>query len=259
MTAAAAAVSVHSGRRLQLKQGLPLANQILGWAILLVSTATASAPQRPSLADRLAGLIAVFAPIFVILSISYETLFYFAYSTTLILWLELEGRLGHREGGHSSALEFKHLRLGLFFLFFIHVGFFGTGNVASISSFYLEPVYRLVPVFNPFLMSALLIYKLMIPFLICSVVFAAVNRRLGLPPFSLFVAALTASDVLTLNFFFLVTDRGSWLEIGQSISHFSIASLLLVFMILLHGLGEWLLGREDGQVVRDIDDHAKQD
>ena len=78
------------------------------------------------------------------------------------------------------------------------------------SSFYLEPVYRLVPVFNPFLMAALLvgtsiwshttadcskqIFKIIVPYVILSMVFATLNARLGLPPFSLFLVALTLTD-----------------------------------------------------------------
>lgn len=235
-------------------------NQVLGWLLLALATLTSrSRPKSTAVEDRIVGIVVAFAPVFVILSISYETLFYFCFSGTLLVWLTLESRLAEYQVRHSAttdaapedapdtpdgsqSLNSGHLRLALFFLFFIHVGFFGTGNVASISSFYLEPVYRLVPVFNPFLMASLLIFKLMIPFLVVSAVFTALNLRLGLPSFALFVTTLTISDVLTLNFFFLVTDEGSWLQIGQSISHFSIASLLLVFVILLNWVGEVLVG-----------------
>jgi Phosphatidylinositolglycan class N (PIG-N) len=89
-------------------------------------------------------------------------------------------------------------------------------NVASISSFYLEPVYRLIPVFDPFSMTSLLMFKIMIPFLIVSAVFASLTSQLRLSPFALFFVAVTMSDVLAINFFFLVTDKGSWLEIGRT-------------------------------------------
>lgn len=105
----------------------------------------------------------------------------------------------------------------------------------TFSQFYLEPVYRLIPVFAPFPMvrpsfrlscqgslilsffkALLLLFKLLIPFVALSAVTSVLNHRLRLPPFALFIIASTLSDVLTINFFFLVTDEGSWLEIGSS-------------------------------------------
>ncbi len=45
-------------------------------------------------------------------------------------------------------------------------------------------------------------------------------------------------DIITLTFFFSVRDEGSWLDIGTSISHFCIASLLCIFVAALEGLSE---------------------
>ncbi|PLW56579.1 hypothetical protein PCANC_01536 [Puccinia coronata f. sp. avenae] len=263
-------VTIDSTRRLQQKRGLPVFNQSLGW-LLVASSVAPFLPRRaqPSrevqdslLTSRLIEIVFAYAPVFIILSLSYETLFFLAFAGSLLIWLELETRLARFDESHEqsareresrsgvavrkssepiSKFRLHHSRLSLFYLFFIHVGFFGTGNVGSISSFYLEPVYRLVPIFSPFLMSSLLLFKILIPFLIVSSVFSTLNSRLGLPKFSLFVSSLTITDLMSLNFFFLVNDVGSWLEIGQSISHFAISSLLLVFMILLHFLGDFLL------------------
>jgi phosphatidylinositol glycan class N len=47
---------------------------------------------------------------------------------------------------------------------------------------------------------------------------------------------------MTLNFFFLVRDSGSWLEIGTTISHFCIASAFIVFQILLFSISHLLVG-----------------
>ncbi|KAG2365546.1 Phosphatidylinositolglycan class N-domain-containing protein [Suillus spraguei] len=112
----------------------------------------------------------------------------------------------------------------------IQVAFFGAGNVASIASFYLKPVYRLVPIFNPFLMAALLV-----------AVFATLNAKLHLPPFSLFLVALTLTDGMTMTFFLNVTDTGSWLEIGESINFFCITSLLSVWSAGICTAGEYLM------------------
>ncbi|PNH52169.1 hypothetical protein VD0002_g3693 [Verticillium dahliae] len=61
------------------------------------------------------------------------------------------------------------------------------------------------------------------------------------------------SDILTLYFFWVVKDEGSWLEIGSTISHFVIASLLCVFVALLEGVsGRFIAGIEvDGHDLAD--------
>lgn len=51
---------------------------------------------------------------------------------------------------------------------------------------------------------------------------------------------------MTIMFFRQVTDTGSWLEIGQSISFFVIASLLLVWTAGICALGEWLMRPSHG-------------
>lgn len=107
--------------------------------------------------------------------------------------------------------------------------------------FYLEPVYRLIPVFAPFPMAALLLFKLLTPFVALSVVTSALSHQLRLPPFSLFIIASILSDYLALAFFFRVTTVGSWLEIGSSITNFVICSILGIFNTALYLLGEEFL------------------
>lgn len=55
------------------------------------------------------------------------------------------------------------------------------------------------------------------------------------------LSCYSRQDVITLNFFFLVRDNGSWLEIGTSISHFVIASTFEVLSVLLFGLSSLLV------------------
>jgi len=73
--------------------------------------------------------------------------------------------------------------------------------------------------------------------------FGTLSISLQLPPFSLFLLVLSVTDILTLNFFFLVRDSGSWLEIGTSISHFVISSAFIVFLIVLFSISHILVGR----------------
>ncbi len=197
---------------------------------------------------------------------------------TLLVWAKMEGSLHELRSEGQGTIETKkllqlsELRVSLFYLFFLHVGFFGTGNVASISSFYLSPVYRLVPIFNPFLMATLLLLKILVPFLILNAVFSLLATTRPLPPFattskmtiergfklcgdtapgglgldsalSLVFGAGIAADVLALNFLFAVKSEGSWLEIGQTITHFVMANLLQIFMLALAAASSAIIGQ----------------
>ncbi|KAF8840654.1 PigN-domain-containing protein [Paxillus ammoniavirescens] len=233
---------------LQAKNGLPAANQIVAWTILVIASIFPfmSKVQHASPTSKIMSFFMAFSVCFVALSISVEGLFYSAFTYNLLLWIEVEAAIRKPvsvNGAASNAYHFQadDIRIALFYLFFVQVAFFGTGNVASISSFYLEPVYRLVPIFNPFLMAALLIFKIIAPYVILSAAFATLNARLQLPPFSLFLVALTLTDGMTMTFFLNVTDTGSWLEIGQSISFFCITSLLLVWSAGICAAGEYLM------------------
>ncbi len=88
-------------------------------------------------------------PCFVILSISVEGLFFVSYSIALMAWVQVEsllrssGDIGKRSGrsmavkdrrlGQATAYNFQmeDLRIALFFLFFVQVGFFGTGKYVT--------------------------------------------------------------------------------------------------------------------------------
>ena len=203
---------------------------------------------------RLIVIFLTCAPTFVILTISYEGLFYVAFCILLLIWVRFEYAVEifsqrkssidvaePRAANAATNLLFRPLRLSdarvaLFFMVLLQSAFFSTGNVASVSSFSLESVNRLFPVFDPFSQGALLILKLMIPFVIISANLGILNKRLGVAPSALFMVVMAVSDILTLYFFWVVKDEGSWLEIGSTISHFAIASLLCVFVALLEGV-----------------------
>lgn len=218
---------------------------------------------------RLAVIFLTCAPTFVILTISYEGLFYVAFSITLLVWVRLEyavetfsksrskddeatNNVKDRQSAYR-LLRLSDARVALFFLVLLQSAFFSTGNVASVSSFSLESVNRLLPKFDPFSQGALLILKLMIPFALISANLGVLNKRLGVAPSALFMLVMALSDILTLYFFWVVKDSGSWLEIGSTISHFAIASLLCVFVAALEGVSAMFISGievEPGEIVK---------
>ncbi|ERF69579.1 GPI ethanolamine phosphate transferase 1 [Endocarpon pusillum Z07020] len=266
---------------LQAKKGLPLGNQIVGWFTLIASFGLPFVHRfRPNkhYLHRLVVIFLTFSPSFVILTISYEGLFYFAFCTTLITWIRLENRIYAFSNPKPSSpttstnrttttdalstktlpqyrpLTLSDLRISLFFFYLLQSAFFSTGNIASISSFSLDAVYRLIPIFDPFSQGALLLLKILIPFAVLSANLGILNLRLGLEPSALFMLVMAVSDVMTLNFFWMVRDEGSWLDIGTSISHFVIGSLLNVFVAGLEGLSGWVIGgTEERSEGREVD------
>lgn len=216
-------------------------------------------------------IFVTFAPTFVILTISYEGLFYFVFCMTLATWVRLEHAfyVYQKEPSttapsvnfvkHSTtakttvdgdAFEYRTLtlsdtRVALFFFFLVQSGFFSTGNIASVSSFSLESVNRLLPIFNPFAQGALLIFKIMIPFAVISANLGVLNKRLEVAPSALFMTVMTISDISTLNFFYMVRDDGSWLEIGTTISQFIIANGLCFFVAGLEFASEMFVSGVD--------------
>ncbi|KAI1170475.1 GPI ethanolamine phosphate transferase 1 [Nemania sp. FL0916] len=253
-------VTRSSALSMQAKQGLPLGNQVVGWLVLVISLLMPLAHRLEPNNHYLHRLLVIFltcAPTFVILTISYEGLFYFTFSLTLVTWVRLEhhgyvflqpapAKTESQKSTAEAAIEavvsqFRPLslsdaRIALFFFVLLQSAFFSTGNVASISSFSLESVCRLIPIFDPFSQGALLILKIMIPFVLISASLGVLNKRIGVAPSALFMLAMSLSDILTLYFFWVVKDEGSWLEIGSTISHFAIASLLCVFVAALEGV-----------------------
>ncbi|RKP21014.1 alkaline phosphatase-like protein, partial [Rozella allomycis CSF55] len=112
-------------------------------------------------------------------------------------------------------------------------------------SFQLNAVYRLTTVFNPFIMGTLVSFKILIPFFLISSILSLISKKLSLPPFCLFLIVISSVDVMTLIFFFMVRDSGSWLEIGTSISQFIISGLFIVFLFILYVLSLLLMPLND--------------
>ncbi|KAJ5543089.1 hypothetical protein N7535_005518 [Penicillium sp. DV-2018c] len=251
---------------LQARQGLPFGNIVVGWVVLVASLALPFLHRlypNSHYLHRLMIIFLTFSPTFIILTISWEGLFYFVFCLTIVTWVRLEHAVYVHETGtlkkpmstgvttvdgdkfYYRALALSDIRVALFFFFLLQSAFFSTGNVASISTFSLDSVRRLIPVFDPFAQGALLILQILIPFAIISANLGILNRRLEVPPSALFMVVMAISDIMTLNFFFMVRDEGSWLDIGMTISHFCIASALCIFVAGLEFLSEQFVSGVD--------------
>ncbi|KAL9227085.1 hypothetical protein vseg_002821 [Gypsophila vaccaria] len=235
------------------KQELLVFHQLVNWSVAGVSLVLPLF-SAPSLLSRLTSIFLGFAPAFLLLSIGYEALFYAALGLVLMAWILFENTcLYLSKGKRSSAsegnlteeisaehedrpLELSDVRIPLVFMVLFNVAFFGTGNFASIASFEISSVYRFITIFSPFLMAALLIFKLFIPFMLVICVFSSITKLIQVPRLGLYFLVVLFSDVMTIHFFFLVRNTGSWMEIGNSISHFGIVSAQVVFVLLLFAL-----------------------
>jgi hypothetical protein len=133
----------------------------------------------------------------------------------------------------AGVLRENDLGSALVLLFLTNAAFFGTGNIASVSSFELRSVYRFMTTFEPFLMTTLLLAKLALPFVLVSATFGMVCELHRVPRTAVLCIVLLLADVMSVQFFFAVRSEGSWKEIGNSISIFGISNFVMVMIQLL--------------------------
>ncbi|NXA18660.1 PIGN transferase, partial [Ibidorhyncha struthersii] len=242
---------------LKNKQGLPVLNQIISW-MTLVSSSVLPLLSPTFLFQRLFSILLSLMSTYLLLSTGYEALFPLVLSGLMFVWINMEQESLQHYGLSlkqklavfnfayaTDITKFRQLHLddirrSFFFVFFIVTAFFGTGNIASVNSFDPASVYCFLTVFSPFMMGSLLVLKVVIPFVLVSCAFEAVQVTTQLSSKSLFLIVLVISDIMALHFFFLVKDYGSWLDIGTSISHYVLVMSLTIFMMLMNGLAQLL-------------------
>ncbi|XP_059562229.1 GPI ethanolamine phosphate transferase 1 isoform X3 [Myotis daubentonii] len=239
------------------KQGLPLINQVVSWIILASSFVVPLLSPR-NLLERLFSILVSSMSAYLLLSTGYEALFPLVLSCLMFVWIHMEQETLQQSGVsckqkvtsihfsyNTDITQFRQLclddiRRAFFLVFFLVTAFFGTGNIASINSFDLASVYCFLTVFSPFMMGALMLWKIFIPFVLVMCAFEAVQLTTQLSSKSLFLMVLIISDIMALHFFFLVKDYGSWLDIGTSISHYVIVMCMTIVLVFLNGLAQLL-------------------
>ncbi|XP_010007581.1 PREDICTED: GPI ethanolamine phosphate transferase 1, partial [Nestor notabilis] len=242
---------------LKNKQGLPVLNQVISW-MTLVSSSVLPLLSPTFLFQRLLSILLSLMSTYLLLSTGYEALFPLVLSGLMFVWINMEQEALQHYGLSlkpklavfnftcaTDITQFRQLHLddvrrSYFFVFFIVTAFFGTGNIASVNSFDPASVYCFLTVFSPFMMGSLLLLKVVIPFVLVSCAFEAIQVTTQLSSKSLLLLVLVISDIMALHFFFLVKDYGSWLDIGTSISHYVLVMSLTIFMMLMNGLAQLL-------------------
>ncbi|XP_036058853.1 GPI ethanolamine phosphate transferase 1 isoform X1 [Onychomys torridus] len=239
------------------KEGLPFMNQIVSWATL-ASSLVVPLLSSTTLLQRLSSILLSLMPTYLLLSTGYEALFPLVLSCLMFVWIHIEQETVQQPGvsftQKLSSIQFTcntditqfrllnldDIRRAFFLVFFLVTAFFGTGNIASINSFDLASVYCFLTVFSPFMMGALMMWKILIPFVLVMCAFEAVQVTTQLSSKGLFLIVLVISDIMALHFFFLIKDSGSWLDIGTSISHYVIVMSMTIFLVFLNGLVQLL-------------------
>ena len=265
------------------KLAIPVIVHLFSWFNCLFSLTVIHFGPK-SLPGRLLHITLSLYTVFILLSTSFESIFVLLLCVTLYLWLCIEEHLNSRQSNSSckvtafweSVVSFSHpkvvtlfpseatqqslsdtthddIRQVFFCIFFGILSFFGTGNIASINTFDPATVYCFLTVFSPFVMGALILWKMIIPFIFVSCVFNSIMSTLKHSLLTNLLLMLIMSDIMGLNFFFLVRDSGSWLEIGMSISHYVIMMVMIIGIVLLISVARLLTGVT--VLPRKIEDH----
>uniref|UniRef100_A0A8B9HZ89 GPI ethanolamine phosphate transferase 1 n=1 Tax=Astyanax mexicanus TaxID=7994 RepID=A0A8B9HZ89_ASTMX len=214
--------STHSS--LQLKQGLPLFNQLISWSTL-VSSFFVPLLTSTRLFHRLLSILLSLICVYLLLSTGYEALFPPALSWLMFVWINMEQDAMDTQGA-SSRTELHR------------IDFAETIDLTKIRQLKLDDIRRSYFFVCPLQIQIYFVIFCMfccvlIPFIIVMCTFETVQVSTRLSSRSLFLIVLVISDLMALHFFFLVKDHGSWLDIGTSISHYVIVMSMTIFLMLL--------------------------
>ncbi|KAM7346160.1 phosphatidylinositol glycan anchor biosynthesis class N [Cochliomyia hominivorax] len=226
------------------QKGVSVISHLISWVYLFYVLFSLVKPCHLSVKQRLEKLIFLLTTLYCLFCTSYEALFILFLVSELLLTLDSSksyssyNPLSLSPPSLPLALCF---RLAFIILHYTFFSFFGTGNIASVSSFDPNIIRCFLSKFSPFVIMFLVIIKLIIPILlIISIIFALSSLALKFQK-QIFICLLIVCDLMGLNFLFLVKNQGSWLEIGSSISHFVIMQVTTLVLVLFVYLAKFLL------------------
>ena len=160
-------------------------------------------------------------PFYILLTRSYESLFLIIFYNYLQLWIKLKFR------ENPDKIYNFHLVDIFFYMSMQYASFFSTGNVASISGFSINSVFRFFSVYYPMPITALILVKVLLPTLFISSALFEICNIYNYSIFDTLFILISMSEVMNIKFFFDIRDWGSWREIGMSIAYFIISNVII--------------------------------
>ncbi|XP_034478994.1 GPI ethanolamine phosphate transferase 1 [Drosophila innubila] len=219
---------------------VPLPLKLANWVYLIYAIVSIQRSKETSLEVRLGQISYNVGTLYTMLCTSYESLF------VQLLAMELTTALAARRAEmdplqHQQKSLQSSLRLAFTVLLYTFFSLFGSGNIASISSFDPNIARCFLSHFAPFVIMSLVLIKLLLPVVLnLSVVYTYCDYARQQER-QIFICLLIICDIMGLNFLFLVRNTGSWLEIGSSISHFVIMEVTTLVLLLLSYVAKLML------------------
>ncbi|XP_065215894.1 GPI ethanolamine phosphate transferase 1 [Planococcus citri] len=237
------------------KEGLYVLNQLLSWFILFTVPVVPLCVPRVLLL-RLLSIYFSLGVVALLFSINHDALFLPNFSFNLFLWVLMESSLVDKYRNNElkllqakfqskntfvdQNLNASDFRRAFLYFFYTVFSFFGTGNIASINSFDTSWVRCFITLFAPFTMMILILIKTVIPFFVTACTFRAITDLSQVRVDRMFLIVLLYCDLMGLNFLFFVKNVGSWLQIGESVSHYVISQTIIMFLVLLYFVSGFL-------------------
>ncbi|KAH8371962.1 hypothetical protein KR093_009545 [Drosophila rubida] len=219
---------------------IPLPLKVASWLFLVYAIVAIHLNKEKSLELRLAQILYNLSALYTLMCTSYESLFVQLLAMELSMALTAQRHemdpLQHQQKSVQSSL-----RVAFTVLLYTFFSLFGSGNIASISSFDPNIARCFLSQFAPFIIMSLVLVKLIVPIVLnLSIVYTYCDYARQQER-QIFICLLIICDIMGLNFLFLVRNTGSWLEIGSSISHFVIMEVTTLVLLLLSHVAKHLL------------------
>lgn len=210
---------------------IPLPLKVASWLFLIYAFGAILVSSEAQLELRLAQIAFNLGSLYATLCTSYEAVF--LQLLTMELGLSLQAQ--------NAQTEKSVLRLAFTLLLYTFFSLFGSGNIASISSFDPNIARCFLSYFAPFVIMGLVLLKLLLPVVLIMAVVYAHSEFVRQHEEQIYICLLLICDVMGLNFLFLVRNQGSWLDIGTSISHFVIMEVTTLVILVLAQAAKLLL------------------